>query len=501
MANSGFQLTIAVQRACRFLWPHGTIPLVPGIRLLPFSLTVLLAFWLIGHADVPLPTSVRSDDPNDYVQVRRGKFELAGRPFFIRGTNYFGSWRYRHTVDAGHGIEHYTEWALYHDWDSHSLDMDFQFMHSYLNATAVRIGTPAKVDFADLVQYHGYEPWFDSAGGVTEKYKSELMKMADIAYANGIRIQFCLLWNVGKEIANDPAGFKSGGEMDNFYANQVRSIAMALRNHPGVVSYSIGNEVLVDWPINGQHTSWYEGEAAGFILRRLQDLRAAAPRQLVTTDEIAKPAAAQWYTPGAEFALLSEVDGGRGLQSIRIADMVDYLGTHFYPETLTLDDIADGFSSKIADAKQQIAVYMETARKLGKPVSINEFGLKISPETLYPGQYTAPRNRFFQEIIVEAQKLGIQGLLAWDAVPDIALIPSQYVLKASKLNAFSPIEVDVSERNGTQRRVLLYHPEWSLFEWRNDSELPRATQAATAIASAWANTSPPNRTRAPPSNP
>jgi hypothetical protein len=432
-------------------------------------------------------SSIHSEDPNDYVKVRHKKFVLRGVPFVIKGTNYFGGWLFHHTIDAGNGIEQDTPWALYHDLDSQKLDVDFRFIRSQLKATAVRIGTPAKDEFSPLVQYHDYKPWYGDDGAITERYKEELIELADHAYANGIRIQFCLLWNIGGEIAKDPEAFKRGGQMDRFYSNQVMSIATALRNHPGVIGYSIGNEVLVNWPINGTHTSPFEGQAAGFIVRRLQEVRSRAPRQLLATDEVTASKANQWYEPGPEFVVLSGVDIGHGAQSVRLADIVDYLGTHFYPETMQPEDLSDGFASKIADSEQQLAIYLQKADAVGKPVVLNEFGLPPSTTTIASQEYGNIRDRFYLSIIAKSQKLGVQGLLAWDAIPHTALIPGRYVILPSKVNTYSPIEVDIDEPEHAPHRVLFYQPAFHLFQWHGDLAVPSATVAAKAIASAWPN--------------
>jgi hypothetical protein len=436
-------------------------------------------------ADSVPPASIRSDNPNDYVQVHDGKLVLGGKPFAIRGTNYFGSWLHHSTIDVGNGFEHANAWSLYHAWDSQKVDADFRFIRSQLRATAVRVGTPGEAEFADLVKYHDYQPWFNPDGTITERYKTELIKLADIAYTNGVRIQFCLLWNVSSEIAKDPDGFKSGGQMDQLYSMQVRSIVTALRNHPGVIGYSIGNEVLVNWPINGTHRSWYEVEAAGFIVRRLQEVRAAAPRQLVTTDEGFAPTAERWYNPGPDFIPLAGVDTGTGVRTIRLADMVDYLGPHFYPETLHPEDLVGGFGGKIEDAKRQLAIYLQAAKALGKPVVINEIGLQMSPETIPISQYSPARDEFFQAIISEGQELGLQGLLAWNAIPEITLLPGHYRVIASKDTPGSPSELDIDLPDHTQERVLFNHPQFHLFEWRDGDTLPGATAAVKAIASAW----------------
>lgn len=442
-------------------------------------------------ADSMPSAAIQSDNPNDYVQVRGKRLVLGGKPFVIRGANYFGSWLHHSTINAGNGIEHVTIWAFYHDWDSQKVDADFRFIRSQLNATAVRIGTPAENDFASLIRYHHYQPWYNPDGTITEQYKFELTKLADIAYANGLRIQLCLLWNISNEIANDPEGFALGGRMDRLYSNQVRSIAMALRNHPGVISYSIGNEVLVKWQINGTHRSWYEAVAAGFIVRRLQDVRAAAPLQLLNTDEGASPNVKQWYAPGSEVIQLSGVETGSGLHTIRLADMVDYLGPHFYPETLHRQDLVRGVAPMIEDAKQQIVTYLRVAKLVGKPVVINEFGLINSPEALPFEQYTSIRDKFFQGIIPVMEQSGLQGLLAWDALPYVLLKPGHYLVKNSTVNSSSPIEVDIDPQDPARQRVVLFlDPRFNLFNWRADEDVPRATLAAEAIASAWKVTSP-----------
>jgi hypothetical protein len=438
--------------------------------------------------------SIQSDNPNDFVQVRDGRFVLGGKPFIIKGTNYFGSWLHHSSIDAGNGIEHVTVWALYHDWDSQKVDLDLRFIRSQLSATAVRVGTPAKVDFGSFVRYHGYQPWYLPDGTIAQEYKSELIQLADIAYRNGMRIQFCLLWNVGSEIARDPEAFRPGGEMDRLYSNQVRSIAIALRKHPAVIGYSIGNEVLINWPLNGTHTSWYEVLAAGFILRRLREIRTVAPHQLLTTDESAASEAKEWYAIGPEFATLSGVDVGTGSQSVRLTDEVDYLGPHLYPEALRPEDLPDGFGDKIADTKRQLAVYLRAAGTLAKPVVINEFGLQISPEVPSSDDYSPIRDRLFSAVIAEGQKLGLQGLLAWDAIPEIALDLGHYRVRASKLNPSSSVEVDIDlEDRSRRRQILFYEPRFNLFQWQRGKSLPSATAAAKAIASAWANIPQPSQ--------
>jgi hypothetical protein len=441
-----------------------------------------LMYLLVCGADPLSPK--QSDDPHDYVRVLDGQLSLAGKPFVIRGTNYFGSWRYDHLLQSGGGVEQETVWAFYNQWNEERLVKDLGFIRSQLGATAIRIGTPTQTDFAQLVKFQGYQPWFNPDGTITEHYKDMLIRMADVAYLNGVRIQLCLLWNLAGEISKNQESFRLGGSMDTLYANQVRSIASALRNHPGVLGYSVGNEVLVQWPINGTHKSEYEGVALDFIVRRLHEIRTIAVHQLLTSDEVAQPDAKYWYAPGPEFIQISVPGGAGNRTSLRLSDEVDYLGTHFYPETLESSDLPNGFSTKLEDAKQKLATYFAAAKATGKPTVMNEFGLKVSPETLAPEQYSAIRDRFFQGVLSQGQKLGLQGVLVWGALPEITLVSGKYRILESKVNPFSPIEIDFDE-SARHHRVLFYKPEWSLFQWTSANELPVATTAAQAVASAW----------------
>jgi len=430
-------------------------------------------------------SSPRSGTPVAFVQVRDGRFRLGGQPFVLRGTNYFGSWRERSTIGERDGLAQGSVWEFYDDWNPDKVDLDFQFMRSQLNATVVRIGTPAQIDFARLVQYHGFQPWYNPDGTITDHYKSELVKLADIAYKNNIRVQFCLLWNVGSEIAKDGDAFKPGGPMDAFYSHQVGSIASALKNHPGVIAYSIGNEVLVNWKINGTQTSWFEPRAGGFILRRLHDVHAAAPLQLLASDEVASPNSQQWHSPSAEFALLPDADNSNGQQAFRLVDKINYLGPHLYPETLTAEDLRGNPDLKLDDAVQQLTKYMQAANAYRKPVALAEFGLKLDPETLDPGQYSDFRDELFQRVLAKGQVLGLQGALAWLALPQIVLRPGHFAIETSKENKYSPSEVRVETSDGGAKRVLFYKPHFSLFTWGPDGDMPSPTRAARAIATAW----------------
>jgi len=441
---------------------------------------VLLLSGLIAH-------SARADegpvDRADYVQIRNGRFELHGQRFVLRGVNYFGSWRFDHLFSAGDHVEYFTIWALFHNWNAESAARDFAFLRSTLRATAVRIPLPTRDAFASLVQYHDYAPWYQADGSISDTYKKVLTELADTAYAGGIRIQFCLLWNIKNEIAASPDLFAPGAELDRFYANQVRSVGAALRDHPGVMAYSIGNEALVKWGVNGTGRSSYEGRAAAFIARRLKDLREVAPAQLLTEDEIAAPGGPAWLSPGPELAVVADRVAGVEGQPFRLVDAVDYLGPHFYSEVLKPADLPDGaFQPKLVDAAQRIAQYMSAVKPIGKPVVINEFGLKTEPIVMAPADYAKPHDAFYQAIATAAQQNGLQGLLSWGGLPALRLRAGDFTVAESHLNPSSSTETDI---RSSAERVLFFDPSWDLYVWDTDGDEPHPTAAARILAATW----------------
>jgi hypothetical protein len=247
-----------------------------------------------------------ADPTSDFVQVKDGHFVLHGQPFFVRGTNYFGSWRDIRPLLQKNGSELDNTWSIYRDATKDELDRDFAQLHAQLNANVIRIGTPALSDFQNLVQYNHFDPWYEQDGSISPVYLKSLRMIVDSAYAHGIRVELCLLWHLGRETMEQPAAFAPGGAMDKLYAQQVKSIVTAFRDHPGVMSYSIGNEVLVKWEVNGLQRSAYEPRVGGFILRRLREVQALAPHQLTHMDETSLYKIATWHTPSAAF---SEIPG------------------------------------------------------------------------------------------------------------------------------------------------------------------------------------------------
>lgn len=437
---------------------------------------ILLAFGFLAPASAIAveKSTFETDDPRAFVVAREGQFFLFGKRFVMKGTNYLGSWRTPATMPQGTaGVEIVVPWSLWQNWNVTAINLDFAVLRSGLHATVLRIPLPSRSDFG---------VWFNPDGSVAERYAAELVQLADLAARNNIRLELCLLWNVGKEIEQQRGAFEPGGAMDRFYQNQVRSIGRLLKRHPSVIAYSVGNEVLVRWQLNGTHNSWYEPFAADFMLRRYNDLRVEAPRQLIATDELVSGAMGTWHTPGADFARLPDVTGSNGGAALVLADHVDYVGAHFYPETLTPQDVARDFDPMIADAVERLKRYMAAVAPRRKPVVFDEFGLLISPLTIPPAQFAGPRDQLMQQVLTAGMAVGLQGLLAWSALPRLPL-RSVHISSGTAVENSIPFETNIDAR-GVMHRVLFYDAYFNLFDLRGDDELV-PTAGARAIAEAW----------------
>ena len=133
-----------------------------------------------------------------------------GSPLYPERNKLFRELALPNTISQDDGVEQATIWSFFRNWDRHKLDLDFEFLKLRLNATALRIGTPAQSDFAALVCYHGYAPWYEPDGSIAAGYRQELVELADLARADGLRVRLCLLWNIAREIAGDPEDFAPG---------------------------------------------------------------------------------------------------------------------------------------------------------------------------------------------------------------------------------------------------------------------------------------------------
>lgn len=130
--------------------------------------------------------------------------------------------------------------------------------------------------------------------------------------------------------------------------------------------------------------------------------------------------------------------------------------------------------------------YMRAASALGKPIVIDEFGLRTAPEIFRGPQLDEIRARFFQAVIAEGRSKGLQGLLAWNALPEIALIPNHYEVRASgeHLKPNDDPEIDI-DSDHTQHRILHYKSSYNLFEWRGNESEPGTTKTSDVLASSW----------------
>jgi hypothetical protein len=248
------------------------------------------------------------------IAVSGGDFVVsgAGERFIPWGFNYINDWEYRL-------IEDY--WA--DEWDT--VEDDFGEIDA-LGANVVRI----------CLQYHRF---MDGPTSSNEVNLSRLRDLVILAEGHGIYLDITGLGSFRPE--DDPAWYVDLAEPERWAAQAEfwETIAETLADRPGVFAFNLMNEPIVSpdrlargaWvhpvEIEGLHYVHYinldpDGRdradiAVAWIRKMKQAIRAHDRQRLITV---------------GMFPLLGLVDAG-GFSPNRVAEEVDFLGVHLYPET------------------------------------------------------------------------------------------------------------------------------------------------------------------------
>lgn len=465
----------------------------------------LLLFVTLALSATVIHTSAASAAA--FVQLQNGRLTLDGKPFVAKGVNYMGSWRHKTVFNFEPSIEGWTNFSFLHNFDLAAIDADFAFMHESMGVTAVRVGLPAEEDYANLVRYHGYLPFCDPLGNIDPVYLERLRLMADIGLKHGIRIHLAGMWSMGPLVGGNPAPFRPGTERDLFYGRYFRGLARALKDHPGIMAYEIGNETMVNWAVNGEHRSQWEAEVLSFAARRIHDVREEAPHQLVTSGEIGHDLnqREKWFWPSPEFAVLEDIHGVNGGVPFNLASLVDYISPHFYLVPLRISDTVESFEARLPFAQQSLQEYLQFALAQGKAVVAGEFGMQLEgadrAQFLSRDQWQIQQGKLFSALLTTAEKAGMSGALAWAGLPSFRLIPGQYFISPSTFNPYSPTEILLTT-DGIYKTIIGYDAVFETYEWTAAGQIV-LNAAGGALQAAWNQPPAPNPvpTPAPTPNP
>lgn len=200
-----------------------------------------------------------------------------------------------------------------------------------------------------------------------------LSSLLDLAEETGLYLDITGLGNYHRE--DTPAWYAEMGEQERWKTQAVfwRAVADVCAGSPAVFCYDLMNEPL--WPSKNKQTDWLAGELGGkFFCQRLTlDLNERDPFEVARqwmdqlTDAIRIKDSVHLLTLGAIPWALNFPGAKPTFYSERVAENLDFVSVHFYPE-----------SGEIDQALEALKVY-----DIGKPLVIEEmFPLRCNVEEL-----------------------------------------------------------------------------------------------------------------------
>jgi hypothetical protein len=382
-----------------------------------------------------------------FMTVNGGRLMLGSNTYFIKGANYVGG-RYISQFVFDGTYEQYNSFQIFHDYNEAAIESELQLMKNRLGINTIRLLTPTRGWMQANVQYHGWDPWFNADGTINPLYLNRIKAISAVAERNGIKIQLELLHNVQlwEMTGNDLAG--PGSANETFFSNYVRSVVSQLRDDDNIISYEIGNEMLVNSNVNYWTENWYDREVISFIRRMIGVIRANDPNHLITTSEYVGPMYAPyttaWWWPSAEFVNIADVDNLNGGTPYSLYSLVDYVSPHFYYNVTTdLNAAVD-------------AVRLRST----KPVVMGEFGYQTTGVTVMPD--LALQSNYFSNLVTYSRTSGLSGYQAWAPMPVFVLRPGTY-----SIGSVNPVSgYPIITLNGPPIRLIDYYDRrWELLDY------------------------------------
>lgn len=429
-----------------------------------------------GDGKTDLLAAVGQSAPANIVYRVGNKLKLNGQDYFVKGANYSGGSFISAFPKNGRGEERYDRFVVFlQDFSAppirDGIRSELVFLRDQLGVNTIRLFTPGYEQWRPLIS-NPNTAWFSSSGAISPTYLQKLITFLDIAQSERIKVQLELLHNVTKRewICNntrvpevdphgpmcttdlptyrDPDGYPAlappGSAQELFYLTYLRSLIPALKNHPAILAYEVGNENLISYEINYNTAvnPWYQQRGLSYVARMIREIRRLDPNHLVTSGEVVSaPDSGFWHYPSAEFASISDAHHLNGWAPYSLYALVDAISPHFYSKTDRIDMIApylSGLAQRGAAMRPQ------------KPITLGEFGYHFeNVQTVPNGNITTIRHfwdpppegrqqQHFDEILSESCANGLGGYQVWDPLPvfsgyDHAMILTSTITRTSTI--------------------------------------------------------------------
>lgn len=344
---------------------------------------------------------------------------VAGDQLIYQGSNYFVKGA---NVGFGRYLRTGNRWQMYYDFHPDLIEQELIFLKHSLGINTLRIWLPEPETFAAEMQYRGASPnWFNSNGSINPIYRDRLIQILDLCDLHQLKVQLIIngpyLPKYTDTINHEYVPL--GSDLETFWYQYVDSLVPSLKDHPAILSYEILNESLINWPVNGESSSWLEPKILSFTTRMLRRIRTLDSNHLFTSSELIYPVTSQyqskWWYPAAEYAILPDVDNLNNGQPYSLYSQVDYLSPHLYSNNI-------GGETNLDNTLREIRLRSQ------KPIILGEFGyyqtqeLNTGPES----PYRTNQEAFFTDLFTCLRNNNYQGLTIWDPWPLLVLEPGFY---------------------------------------------------------------------------
>jgi mannan endo-1,4-beta-mannosidase len=187
-----------------------------------------------------------------------------------------------------------------------------------------------------------------------------------------------------------------------FYSD-ARAMALADEVTRRIVARHALNPVVMAWQLANEPRG--DGNVEAFnrwIDRTSKMIKALAPRQLVTTG-------AEGETPWPR---------GSGMDFVRNHSYpaIDYATAHIWAQNwgwYDPDRAPSTYVESVAKMKAYLQDHADKARRLGKPLVVEEFGLSRDGNSHDPASPATYRDRYYREVFETALQAGVAGVNFW----------------------------------------------------------------------------------------
>lgn len=391
-------------------------------------------------------------------------YAAGGTPVFLKGTTYLGCrgvGRYAYPPPpAPEAADPFL--FMMADCPVAKLRTDLSELKARLGINTVRILTVGP-QYAELAHYPA---WYNADGSISPAALAALQGILDVARDLGLRVTLALY------VGFDPGNARPGSGGESLAFAYLHSLGTALSTDPALFSYEITPESVTPCEpsvppgtcVIHQTPGEPNQRAASLFARMAWKLKQADGNHLITTGLVSvSPAHSnRWYYPSPEFAAIPDIDNLNQGQPFNLYSRMDYLSPHLYAGNAKTDR---GSIAEMMTTLNDIKAWRD-GQPVRKPITLGEAGYDYGLMAMagLPNEPRSPgeehQRDFFTELGAGLDATGARGLLVFNALPQLPLIPTYYTME----QPYPDVPIVTYTFGAPQRRVQVHAGDlWNVF--------------------------------------